>query len=1643
MILALLWGVAAPLSLAAPLITEFMADNETVLADEDGDYSDWIEIHNPGGTSIELEGWHLTDNDGNLDKWAFPSVTLEPGGFLVVFASGKDRSVPGSELHTNFQLNSGGEYLAIVEPDGATVAQEYAPEYPGQDPDRGYGLAFEGVPVIEEGADAQFLVPSDGALGTTWTESGFAPAGWSNGETGLGYGLQIPGMTVRDVHSTVSLTSLSRADAALAGNNVEKETVTVTPVCNFLDTGGDGRFGNNLPFPGGGGDDYTVQVTGTIIIPTSGTWTFGLNSDDGGRIRIDGVNVMVDATLHGPEDHFGRRVLQAGPHTIEAMFWERSGGAEMELFAARGSFTSFNSNFKLVGDTVNGGLPVFTSPAGTNGAGLVATDVEEEMRNENSSLYLRIPFDINDPTEAGALSLSMRYDDGFVAYLNGTRVASSNVANGVPAWNARATAAREGSEALEPEIFNLTEFSDLLNEGTDNVLAIHGLNIDPTDDSFLLLPKLLSGGVQQDESFYFDDPTPGSINSTPSSRGKVEDTKFNPNRGFYSRPIRVEITSETPGASIRYTTNGSTPTPTNGTPYTGPISISSTTTLRAMAYKTGMDSTNVDTQTYLFTDDIIRQSSSAPPGWPSGSVNGQVYRYGMNSGVVNSNNPAIGGVQQVKDALVSIPTLSIVLDQAGLTSSGQGIYSNPGSSGYAWEREASLELIHPPGWVDPDGNSEGFQTGCGLRIRGGFSRRTQNPKHSFRLFFRGEYGNGRLNYKLFGDEGADEFDKIDLRGPQNYSWAQGGTSQNSFIRDTWSRDLQGEMGHPYKRSRWYHLYLNGIYWGMCETDERAEANYGEIYFGGDQLDYDVVKSFGSVTDGNRSSYQRLWEKWQAGFSSNTAYFNIQGRSSNGNPNPTIEKLVDIENLIDYMIITYYTGDRDGPGSRYTQPRPNNYFGVYNRVNPDGYKFFEHDSEHSLGTGENNMVTPSTRSSSLNDFNPHTLHERLANQNLEYRMKFSDHVAKYCYNDGLLTDEAGIERVNRRADTINQAIFAHSARWGDTNRSHVSWLNAVQGVRNFITGRVPTMIGQLRSVGWYPDIDPPTYSQHGGSIPSNQALLIEGGPGTIYYTVDGQDPRRLGGSVLPGARVFQGNTTTESLVSAGSTWKYLDNGSNQGTAWRNPGFNDSSWESGAGELGYGDGGEATTVSFGPSANNKYVTTYFRHKFNANNVGDYTRLTLGLRRDDGAIVYLNGNEVARSNMPGGEINYLTNSQTFAGGADESTYFPINIPTDELRNGENTLAVEVHQFSRTSSDMSFDLTLDGIKITTANPLVFTEPGAVVVKSRIRNGSEWSALTEATFVVDAEPANKETLAVSEIHYRPSTPAPDELQAGFNSGSDFEFIELLNISPLGVDLGGMEFTTGIEFSFDESLLGRTMAPGQRILLVNDLAAFELRYGSDYPVAGEYSGDLNNDGEQLVITDAAGEVVLDFTYNDADPWPASADGDGYSLVLINPESLPEPSAAASWRTSAVAGGSPGASDSVDYLSWKGDVGIDSDTGDPDSDGLTNFMEYALGSDPLEHSPEFAPQAGIRSFLIDEVSREYLVIDIRRRLGADAVTVTPQFSSDLLTWSGGTEALVPVSVVNNNDGTETLTYRSVDPVSTEVNLFVRGQFLLSP
>ncbi len=162
-----------------------------------------------------------------------------------------------------------------------------------------------------------------------------------------------------------------------------------------------------------------------------------------------------------------------------------------------------------------------------------------------------------------------------------------------------------------------------------------------------------------------------------------------------------------------------------------------------------------------------------------------------------------------------------------------------------------------------------------------------------------------------------------------------------------------------------------------------------------------------------------------------------------------------------------------------------------------------------------------------------------------------------------------------------------------------------------------------------------------------------------------------------------------LVDSGAEWKYLDDGSDQGTSWRNPSFNDAGWATGTSQFGYGDGDEATVISYGSNPKNKYITYYFRHSFNLPDLSQYLSLNLELLRDDGAVVYLNGIEIERSNMPAEPLDYLTFASSGAG-EDEDTFFESFKDLSNLVAGTNVLAVEVHQRSTTSSDVSFDLKL-----------------------------------------------------------------------------------------------------------------------------------------------------------------------------------------------------------------------------------------------------------------------------------------------------------------------------------------------------------------
>lgn len=183
-----------------------------------------------------------------------------------------------------------------------------------------------------------------------------------------------------------------------------------------------------------------------------------------------------------------------------------------------------------------------------------------------------------------------------------------------------------------------------------------------------------------------------------------------------------------------------------------------------------------------------------------------------------------------------------------------------------------------------------------------------------------------------------------------------------------------------------------------------------------------------------------------------------------------------------------------------------------------------------------------------------------------------------------------------------------------------------------------------------------------------------------------------------------NLSNVTLVPVGATWKYLDDGSNQGTAWTAITFDDSAWPGGAAQLGYGDGDETTTVGYGGDSSNKYISTYFRRVFTVSNPADFASdLSLRLLRDDGAVVYLNGTEVVRDNMPAGSITYTTPAVQAIGLPVENSYFNFTVSASHLISGTNVLAVEIHQANPTSSDISFDLQLSGVSLAGA----CTNPG------------------------------------------------------------------------------------------------------------------------------------------------------------------------------------------------------------------------------------------------------------------------------------------------------------------------------------------------
>ncbi|MEP0843027.1 MAG: chitobiase/beta-hexosaminidase C-terminal domain-containing protein, partial [Phycisphaerae bacterium] len=677
-------------------INEFVASNGSGLTDEDGNHPDWIELYVPCAASIDLGGWFLTDDPDDLQKWSFPPTVLNRGDYLVVFASGNDRRVSGQPLHTNFQIDKDGGFLALVRPDGQTIEHGYQPSYPQQVRDVAFGLSqFTTQPIVPR-AVASYRVPTaaDEGLGDAWTDPDFPAADWPTGLTGLGFSSIPADFEVKVYRSKVTVDNLATAESVIADPAKQASVSTVRlPVVNLLNTGGGGNYAGDATFPGltigTDANDFVVLITSSVVIPTAGEWTFGVNSSDGFNLKLTRGSTTYESSY--PEVRGLSETLkvfdvaEAGMYTLRLVCFERNGEASVELYAAPGYWSLFDgSKFRLVGDAAGGGLTV-----GSIGGDIV-TDVSPAMRGVNGSLWVRVPFVLDDPSIFSTLTLRMRYEDGYAAYLNGQVVAKKNAPAGL-LWNSTATINRPNNQAANPEDVDISGFASLLRPGL-NVLAVHGLNDTAGDADFQVLPELIlsSNGLQ---TRFFAQPTPGAPNAA-GMNGVLQPVAFDPPRGFYNQAFPLTLSTSSPAAEIRYTLDGSEPTATAGFVYTGPILIDRTRTVRAAAFQAGYISPVSTTHTYLFVNDIMVQSPQGqPPGpnWPSGPVNGQILDYGMDPDIVN--NPRWSSL--IDDALLAIPSISLVTDLKHLFDPNTGIYTHAGNDGRAWERPVSMELINP------------------------------------------------------------------------------------------------------------------------------------------------------------------------------------------------------------------------------------------------------------------------------------------------------------------------------------------------------------------------------------------------------------------------------------------------------------------------------------------------------------------------------------------------------------------------------------------------------------------------------------------------------------------------------------------------------------------------------------------------------------------------------------------------------------------------------------------------------------------------------------------------------------------------------------------------------------------------------------
>lgn len=1114
---------------------------------------------------------------------------------------------------------------------------------------------------------------------------------------------------------------------------------------------------------------------------------------------------------------------------------------------------------------------------------------------------------------------------------------------------------------------------------------------------------------------FFPVPTPAAPNG-PAVAGLAGEPVFSAPRGFYEDPVPVILSTSGPGALIRYTTDGSEPTPGSGMPYTGPLVIDETTVLRAIVYGPNLLPGPVRSRTFLFTDDLIRQEKMDPSITFSTSYRAEIH-----------------------DALKGLPVVALSFNERDLFGF-QGIYENPNLKGRESEREIHFE------YFIPGKPAESVEAPAGLRIHGGNSR--LHPKKPLRLYFRNEYGRSRLEHKLFPDSTVTSFKRLLLRGGGHDAWTfRDNWTEATLLRNQFHHQTQRDMGHSSPHGRHVNVFLNGQYWGIYEMQELPHEHYNADHHGGQPEDWDVVKHQQEVEAGDRKAWDHLMELARAGIRSTADY-------------EAIQEYLDLGHFADAMIQRIWASDEDWLSPYFLDGREvdsfsadkNWYVARRSRNHTSKFFFYNWDAEMSAGIPFSAEQTFELDFSRIdNDGSPGLIYDALR-KHPEFQAFFADRLQKHFFNGGALTPFPAQNRWDQLADLLRTPMVAESARWGsevwdgfDRFRPFTrnrEWLPAANWVRNvFIPNRSEAVLAHFQEVALFPDHPAPEASPPVGLSPLPfEVTLTSRDPGAvIYFTTDGSDPR------LPGRTFTQSLITEDSPVRVLVPTAGID--AQLGDSWKDhtPPANLDQWLSGANGAGFDLAGDYQNLIQTDLSGmfNTNSSAYLRYQFfipDQSALDSLQSLLLRMRYDDGFAAYLNGTLVASDNFGG----TFWNAGALRSRPDQDAVvfrdFDLSIHTPRLRIGSNLLAIHGQNTTPRNSDFLIEALLEGnTRIAPAiaphaqiYEALIPVTASISLKARSLDASgQWSPLFEKSYSV-ARPASAGDLVVSEIHYHPAEAiTPADVNTSTNQ-DDYEFLEFFNRSTQTLDLSGCFFDRGLTFVFPE---GSTIPARSRRVIVSNRPAFLARYGptSTTLVLGEFANDsrLANSGEILSLRDPDGQTIFALRYDDDPPWPDAPDGSGPSLVLRQADtSGPGLSDPASWRASDILHGTPGTIETPTFTEWlTRQYGRTSGPGTrpgevPPQESESNLILYAIGRELAADFPVLSPDLTRFTFQL--------------RTTLPGVVVQAEASANLSDWQ-------PTMILSEDirlDGTTLLTAARPQTIKPGSPVFFRLKATLS-